>query len=466
MLSFIKKLKNETNRGFILPLTLFVCMIMLSISTSISVLLAKEIYFSRLTRLSQVAYYAADDGLMCATALDDKFTDPDTGLGIFQYDMTTTSQDVLNRINTERVQKGLTALTLNDIKCATAPVFNQPISNITLTPKTFLVGGVNQSGVSTQFDMRMDLGGGEFRCANITVNKTSAFRQIVARGFASCGSAYNFTIERAVVSNTVDAFYDSVSNGPFVFTAGGSWTVPAGVTGIKVWAIGSGGGGAGTPANPSVSAGSGAAGGVSYKTYAVTPGQVITYSVGAGGAGSSGASDGAAGSQTTVSVPGYAQLIAWGGDGGWYNNSSASTGGSGTGGDGAVLGGNGSGSNGNNGGAGGAGIGSASASGASCSGDDGAQANDVSGLFSVVTVAGYSTTAPGSRGSTNCSSPIVDNENGTNASGFGSGGGGAGRSGGNGGHGMYGGGGGGAAGGNVVHTGGNGGGGAVVISIQ
>lgn len=469
MLSFIKKIKKSTNQGFILPLTLFVCMIMLSISTSISVLLAKEIYFSRLTRLSQVAYYAADDGLMCATSIEDKFVDPDTGLGIFQYDGVTTSQDVLTKINTERTKKGLTALTLNDIKCATAPVFDQPVSGITLTSKTFSVGGANQNGVSTTFNMKMDLGGGEYRCSTVTVNKTSSFRQIIARGFASCGAAYNFTIERAIVSNTVSSFYAPVNGSgqtAFVLTSGNSWIVPSGVASIKVWAIGGGGGGAGTPVNNSVAGGGGAAGGTPYKTYVVAPGQVVTYSLGSAGAAGSGASNGGAGGQTVVSVPGYLSLTANGGQGGLYDNSGTATGGSGSGGDGFGVGGSADGATGNSGGGGGAGINMAASTAGNCKGTDGSQANDINGLFSVVAAAGYTTTGPGAAGATNCSAPIVDNENGTNATGLGSGGGGAGRSGGNGGNGLYGGGGGGASGGNIIHTGGSGGMGVVVISTQ
>lgn len=460
---------KRRHKGFILPLTLFVCMILLSIATSISVLLAKEIYFSRITKLSQVAYYAADDGLMCAAMIDEKFVDPDTGLGIFPYDAITTSQSVLNKINTERTNAGLAAITLNDIECATSSVFDPAITGIVSTPKTFNVGGSNQNGMSTTFNMKMDLGGGEYRCATVSVNKTPSYRQIIARGFAHCGNLSAYPIERAVISTSVNSYYDPVvvpGQTAFVLTSGSSWQVPPGTNTIKVWAIGSGGGGAGTPANPPTAGGSGAAGGVAYKTYAVTPGQTVTYSVGAGGAGSLGALNGASGNQTTVTVPGYSPLVALGGNGGWYNNTSASAGGSGSGGDGAVAGGNGAGVSGNNGGSGGAGLGLANGSSGSCSGENGAQANDVSGLFSVVSAAGYPTTGPGSRGATNCSSPVVDNEHGTNATGFGSGGGGAGRSGGNGGNGLYGGGGGGAAGGNIVHTGGNGGGGAVVISTQ
>lgn len=451
-------------------------MIMLSISTSISVLLAKEMYFSRLTRLSQVAYYAADDGLMCATSIDDKFIDPDTGLGIFQYDLTTTSQSVLGKINTARNAKGLSTLALSDIKCATAAPFDQVISELQLEQKPFLVGGVTQNGVATTFKMKMDLGGGEFRCADVTVNKTPTFRQIIARGFATCGpSVSGLTVERAIISTSASSYYEAgnvTSKTDYVFTSGNSWTVPFGVTSIKVWAVGAGGGGAGTPAAANnVAGGGGAAGGTAYKLYTVVPGQAITFALGAGGLGTNGATNGGNGGNTTVTISGYPVLTGEGGQGGLYNagTSGIASGGSGSGGDSDYPGGEAESNSGDKGGTGGAGIndGLSYISGSGCGGGDGAQGNDYLGMMSVVAADGiYPTVGPGSRGSTNCSSPIVDNEHGTNATGFGSGGGGAGRSGGNGGNGMYGAGGGGAAGGNQSHTGGNGGGGAVVISTQ
>jgi hypothetical protein len=56
-------LSKHKTKGFVLPLTLLICMIMLMIATGISIILAKELYFSKLSRLSQIAYYAADSGL-------------------------------------------------------------------------------------------------------------------------------------------------------------------------------------------------------------------------------------------------------------------------------------------------------------------------------------------------------------------------------------------------------------------
>lgn len=196
-------------RGFVLPLTLIVCVIILTIATSISIILAKELYFSKLSRLSQVAYYAADNGLMCATMIDDQYIDPDTGLGIFQYNNLVTSQMVLDKINTQRTSNGLTALTLNDIKCATSEIFNASVTNFALAPFTRIDSAGNpDNGQTTTFNMRMDLGGGNYRCATVLINKTPTFRQIISRGFASCGLVYSHPIERAIISTAESAETD------------------------------------------------------------------------------------------------------------------------------------------------------------------------------------------------------------------------------------------------------------------
>lgn len=199
--SFFKRIERVRTRGFVLPLTLIICLIILTVATGISIILAKELYFSKLSRLSQVAYYAADNGLMCATEIDDKYLDPETGLGIFQSDNLTTSQQVLDKINVLRQANGLPAIALTDIKCATSPIFSAA------APTSYSVSSFTHDtpndGMQSTFSMTMDLGDGTFRCATVTVYKTPKFRQFISRGFASCNSTGAFPIERAVVSTTV-----------------------------------------------------------------------------------------------------------------------------------------------------------------------------------------------------------------------------------------------------------------------
>jgi hypothetical protein len=74
-----------------------------------------------------------------------------------------------------------------------------------------------------------------------------------------------------------------------IFTASGSFGVPAGVTNLRVRVIGGGGGGAGSTSS-GLGGGGGGAGGYAEGIVAVQPGQVIPVTVGAGGAGVSGGS--------------------------------------------------------------------------------------------------------------------------------------------------------------------------------
>lgn len=463
--SFLHKLKARTRQGFVLPLTLVVCVIILTISTGISVILAKELYFSKLSRLSQVAYYAADSALMCATMIDDQYIDPDTGMGIFEYNNLVTTDAALVRVNQQRAARGLEPVTLSSIKCATSEIFNPSTASYTVVPFNRVDSAGNpEVGRSTTFSMTMNLGTGENRCAQVIVNKTVTYRQIIARGFAACASGSMYPIERAIVSTSeVAAITVSTTTTPqitinTVLTSGSTWTVPEGVTSVKLWVIGAGGGGGGAYSfwGEYATQGGGGSGGLVYKEFNVNPGEVISYTLGSPGISGSTGAWGSAGGQTRATLPSGEILTALGGDGG--NSGGGGYGGGGstsgssviiyTGGAGNVYG--------------GGGIGTANSSGTS----GGAQAVDPSGLFSVLTAAGYATTGPGAYGG--CGSV----NNGTQASGFGSGGGSSSCYGGTGGVGLYGGGGGGSGstqdawGGVQVGTGGNGGSGAVVISAH
>lgn len=468
-ISFFYKLTRKNARGFVLPLTLVVCVIILTIATSISIILAKELYFSKLSRLSQVAYYAADNGLMCATMIDDQYIDPDTGSGIFQYNNLTTNQAVLDKVNIQRVARGFPALTLNDIKCATSEIFNASTTNFTTAPFSRVDSAGNiDTGITTTFDMRMSLGSGNYRCATVMVNKTPNYRQIISRGFASCDSILGYPVERAIVSTSesvgiTESGVTTFASSSVLLTSGTSWTVPDGATSIKVWAIGAGGGGGGVSTLDNSAAAGGGAGGLSYRQFSVTSGQVVSYAIGIGGFGGIGAGNGAPGTETTVTVGGTT-LRGRGGSGGKYNDNSGINGGSGSGGNPNRTGGDGRGAQGNTGGGGGGGLNQADAPSTSTSGGTGGQAVDVNGLFAIIASLGYSTTAPGAGGGNGTTTPNA--MHGGHATGFGSGGGGAGYYGGNGGNGLFGGGGGGAAGYSSPMSGGQGGSGAVVIVVE
>ncbi len=123
----------------------------------------------------------------------------------------------------------------------------------------------------------------------------------------------------------VSATFKTTSKYTFETPETGSWIVPEGITSItlKTW----GGGGAGgsaysgvATANTQARAGGGAGGSFASKTIAVIPGQVINYTIGAGGNGSSAGfehqSYGEAGGNTEATLNSQTIILALGGAGG------------------------------------------------------------------------------------------------------------------------------------------------------
>jgi hypothetical protein len=172
-----------------------------------------------------------------------------------------------------------------------------------------------------------------------------------------------------------------------IFTSGTSWTVPSGVTSIKVWAIGAGGGGAGCGSTDTSAGGGGGAGGIAVKTWTVSPGNTITFTVGSAGSGGSNANNGNAGGSTSVTFGGLT-ITGNGGGAGQYNSGTAALGGTAVNGNTNIQGGNGGAAAGDLGGAGGGAIGgTAGASGATNgTGASGAQSLNISGLFAAVSL--------------------------------------------------------------------------------
>lgn len=200
-----KKIKINF-RGVVLPFTLLISSIILSVATAISVILVKELYFSKVSRESQTAYFAADNGLDCAIVVDDTYINPATGLGIFESTNTTTASDVLAIVNAERQAQGLSTLTLyggNSIKCAMSEIFNPTINGFITQPYSRVNSlGNTENGRTSIFTLHMNLGDGTERCAKVTVNKTSSYRQIISQGYTTCPGGILTPIERAVINTT------------------------------------------------------------------------------------------------------------------------------------------------------------------------------------------------------------------------------------------------------------------------
>jgi D-alanyl-D-alanine carboxypeptidase len=116
-----------------------------------------------------------------------------------------------------------------------------------------------------------------------------------------------------------------------VFTASGTFNVPAGVSSVDVLLVGGGGGGG------SRQGGGGGAGGVRVATgVSVTPGGTVTVTVGAGGAGGTSGGRGTNGGTTSF---GAESVVGGGGGGGRTTNNAGASGGSGGGGANSVAGG-------------------------------------------------------------------------------------------------------------------------------
>ncbi len=214
--NYYKKIVTRVSPGFVLPYTLFICSIMILITTSVSSILIKQLYFSKLARQSQAAYYAADNAILCTAMIDETYTDID-GIGIFPYKKDPVAatpiddmEDVLDYVNDHRVAGGYSELagSLNDIRCAQSDIFDtSPLtSEFTVSPTIFsrlLPDMVTiEEGRTSTFDMKMNLGDGTFFCAKVTVNKTATYRQIIAQGYALCDRPEG-SVERAVINTTI-----------------------------------------------------------------------------------------------------------------------------------------------------------------------------------------------------------------------------------------------------------------------
>ncbi len=210
---YFKKQNSHTyNRGFILPFTMLIAVLVRLVTSSIMTVLSKQLYFGRVYKQSQAAYYAADDAIACAIAIDDTYQGSD-GLGVFPSstttDVTTYINGVFTYISAQRLDAGLSpsTITREDVKCGQSAIFNPNADIVAIATSTNFYQRTSETtgieyGITSTFTMRMPLGNGEFRCAKVTINKTPSFRQIISQGYARCGESAG-SVERAVVNTTI-----------------------------------------------------------------------------------------------------------------------------------------------------------------------------------------------------------------------------------------------------------------------
>ncbi|MEN9338575.1 MAG: hypothetical protein RI945_300 [Candidatus Parcubacteria bacterium] len=74
--------KDNLKGGYILIFTLIIVATLLLVSMSISRIIAKEVFFSKLIDYNKAAYFAADSGVECAQYLDSIFQDRSLGISL------------------------------------------------------------------------------------------------------------------------------------------------------------------------------------------------------------------------------------------------------------------------------------------------------------------------------------------------------------------------------------------------
>ena len=170
--------------------------------------------------------------------------------------------------------------------------------NITLSATDPDGGAVTYSLVSGALPTNMSLG------SNGVITRTGTIPNVATN------TTYTFTVRATDTSNdTADREFNIIVYAPVVtsYTSVGasSFTVPTGLTSLRVLVV-AGGGGGGTRdvgvngAGSDGGAGGGGGGVIEHPSYPVTPGAILNLSVGAGGAGgSSGITPGVQGSPTT-----------------------------------------------------------------------------------------------------------------------------------------------------------------------
>jgi hypothetical protein len=184
------------------------------------------------------------------------------------------------------------------------------------------------------------------------VKQSGTWKQVL-RLWTKKGGVWSSPTAALITANGIGKQFYPDSTGISTYPTAGtfSYTVPAGVTSIRTTIVGGGGGGGGTYGNGDNHAGgSGGSGGYySNQTIAVTPGEVLTLTVGARGLGgifnfnannwfqtpNSGTYAGSAGTASSISRGATALLTATGGGGGLssgpgdnWNSSSGGTAGS------------------------------------------------------------------------------------------------------------------------------------------
>jgi len=225
---------KKRDGGYILAFTLVIVSILLLVSLSVSRIIAKEIFFSKLIELSKATYFAADSGIECAKYLDSNFKDLTLGTSLIlnststdngYYDFIVNSnQNIFFASSTSLANTGITSP--SGIYCnSDDSTYNQIFANYALTPQAVETNLSNQlssfnvvgdgTNATTTFglilkDTDSNTGNQNVRCAlvvffkqrySVATDTTISFG-IISTGYSSCDPNNRARVSRTILESS------------------------------------------------------------------------------------------------------------------------------------------------------------------------------------------------------------------------------------------------------------------------
>jgi hypothetical protein len=224
---------KKRDGGYILAFTLVIISILLLVSLSVSRIIAKEMFFSRLVELSKETYFVAGSGIECAKYLDSNFKDLSLGISIILNAtstgdgnndfITNSSQNIFFSTSTVITNTGISAP--SDIYCNSDGTYNKIFGAYALTPQAVednledelssfnVIGdGIN---ATTTFGLILkstdpNTGDNNVRCALVVFSKertsvatdTTAYFEIVSTGYSSCDPGNRARVSRTIFESS------------------------------------------------------------------------------------------------------------------------------------------------------------------------------------------------------------------------------------------------------------------------
>lgn len=230
----IFKINKKRDSGYILAFTLVIISILLLVSLSVSRIIAKEMFFSKLAEMSKTTYFAADSGIECARYLDSNFKDLTIGTSLIlnststsdgNYDFTTNAtQNVFFSSSTVIVGTGIT--NPNSIYCdSDDSTYNQIFATYASTPQAVETNLSNQissfnvigdsTNATTTFGLILknvdpNTGDKNTRCVIVIFSKqrysvatsTTISFGIISTGYSSCDLNNRARVSRTIFESS------------------------------------------------------------------------------------------------------------------------------------------------------------------------------------------------------------------------------------------------------------------------